>query len=53
MKTLWVVKKNGKIISWSSQKMSDDEIELVLTEQEYKDLLIAKNDLPMNSAEIK
>ena len=53
MKTIYVIKKNGKIIAWSSKKMSDEEVELVLTEQEYKDFLITQNDLPMNSGEIK
>jgi hypothetical protein len=52
MKTIYVTKKNGKIIAWSSKKMSEDEVELVLTEQEYKDFLATQEDVPMNSGEI-
>lgn len=53
MITIFAIKQNGKIISWSTKKMSDDEVEIELTEKEYQDLILNVNDDPMPSLQLK
>lgn len=49
MITIFAIKQNGKIISWSTKQMSDDEIEIELTEEEFEALNNIENDEPIPS----
>ena len=49
---IYAVKKDGKIISWSTVKMSEDEIETELSDEEFQKLLINENDEPMDSVSL-
>jgi hypothetical protein len=36
---LWVIYDGDKIVAWSTTKMSEDEVEVELTEAEYDKLI--------------
>jgi hypothetical protein len=50
---IYAVKKDGKIVSWSTLKMSEDEIETELSDEEFQKLLSTTDDKPMPGTEIK
>jgi hypothetical protein len=49
MITIFAIKQNGKIISWSTKQMSEDEVEVELTEEEFEALNNIENDEPIPS----
>ena len=49
---LFVIIKNNRIASWSTIKMSEEEIEIELTEQEYQSLIKTLVDEPMTSVKL-
>lgn len=50
MKKVYVVKVNDVIVSWSyPHRMSEDEVEVEMTEAQFKKLLSTESDEPMES----
>jgi hypothetical protein len=52
MKIIYVIKKNGKIVSWSSKQMCEDEEEIEISEEDFKKLISTINDDEMESVEL-
>ena len=40
---LWVIYEGNKIVAWSTKRMSEDEVEVELTELEFKKLSELEN----------
>ena len=42
---LWVIyNKDKEIIAWSTKKMSDDEVQIEITEKQYQDLISVEGE---------
>jgi hypothetical protein len=46
---IYVIKNNGKIIAWSSQKMSDEEEEMEISEEDFQKLISTTDDEEIKS----
>jgi hypothetical protein len=47
---LWVVYNGNKIVSWSTKQMAENEVEIEITEEEFKALNTVENDEPIPSS---